>query len=446
MAELNLPAIVEAGSLPATLEVRQVLRELIDIQDDEYTMFDWLNFTGRSVSKPVENPEYFHFLNTSMYATAEVKADYTAQGVGVAASITLLGDAGVTPLVNELVTFPNGVQGLIRSVSDDTDPVIVVVPDAAVAIPSVADGDKLIFTSNAYAAGAGTSSVMRTTEMTKRSNYIQKFKTLFTEDDFSAGTAIELKFQGKNYIFYKQEYEAMRKHEMDIANQSFIGAKSKTMTDANGKAVYTTEGLRNAIINGSGVIHETAVSNTFDPLVDLKSMSVQMDANRCPSSYAMWASQAYDNAVDVGTATQAAFAGGGIKYTSYEGGDAIKIAMGTKNLTMFGYSFDKMRFQPSQHRGLYGAPGYESFLSEAYLIPNGKVKTLGANGAMVDRIRIRNMGLHGSFDNTGYKVIYTGGLAKMPTDNRDILEITYSSNKGLEFIGTEHFIKSNIKA
>lgn len=443
MADLNLANLVSTASLPATLEVRQMLRQLIDIQDDEYTMFDYLNFTNKVANVPVGNVEYFHFLNSSLYATAEVKLAYTAGAAGATASITLLGSAGVTPLVGEIVTFPNGVNGLITAVSAAADPVITVKAATGVIIPSLDIAAKLIFTTNAHGEGAGTSSVMRTSAITKRSNYIQKFKTFFSETDLSGGTEIELEFMGKRYIFYKQQYEAMRKHELDIANAGYIGAKSNSMTDAVGRTVYTTEGLRNAIINGGGVSHSTATNNVFAPLDDLLSLSEQLDAQRCPTHYTMWASQKYDNAVDKGVANTTAFAGGGINYAAYNGNDQIAIAMGSKQLSMYGYTFDKHRFSAAQHTKLYAATGYTAFLDEAYLIPVGKIKTHASNGATVDRIRVRYMGFHGD-DSKRYNEVYTGGLVPTPTDNRDVFEVTYSSNQGFEFVGTEHFAKLTI--
>lgn len=442
MPSLNQAQLLSMATMPATLEAREMLRNLIDIQDDEGTMFDYCNYTQRIAPVPVGNPEYFHFLNTSLYATAEVKTAYTAQAAGVTASVTILAANGVTPLVNEIVTFPNGVQGLITAVSAATDPVLTIKAATGVVIPSLLVGAKLIFTSNAYGEGAGTSSAMRISPITKRSNYIQKFKTFFQETDISGGTKVDLVYEDKPYVFYKQQLEAMRKHELDIANAGYSGAKSNSMTDANGNLVYTSEGLRNAIINGGGIQHSTAVGGTFAPLTDLLSLSVQMDAARCPKNYTMWASQSYDNAVDLGIASTTAFSGGGISYAQYNGSDKIAIAMGAKQLTMFGYNIAKHRFAAAQHKALYAASGYTQFLKEAYLIPSDKVKTHASNGKMVDRIRVRYMEYHGTGGR--YKEIFTGGLVPIPTDNRDVFEVTYSSNQGFEFIGTDHFVKLSL--
>ena len=198
MPSLNQAQLLSMATMPATLEAREMLRSLIDIQDDEGTMFDYCNYTQRIAPVPVGNPEYFHFLNTSLYATAEVKTAYTAQAAGVTASVTILAANGVTPLVNEIVTFPNGVQGLITAVSAATDPVLTIKAATGVVIPALSVGAKLIFTSNAYGEGAGTSSAMRISPITKRSNYIQKFKTFFQETDISGGTKIELDSTSNN--------------------------------------------------------------------------------------------------------------------------------------------------------------------------------------------------------------------------------------------------------
>ena len=73
MPSLNQAQLLSMATMPATLEAREMLRSLIDIQDDEGTMFDYCNYTQRIAPVPVGNPEYFHFLNILFYSLDTLK-------------------------------------------------------------------------------------------------------------------------------------------------------------------------------------------------------------------------------------------------------------------------------------------------------------------------------------------------------------------------------------
>ena len=230
-----------------TLEQRDILKDVLDLYDEETSMLDVMDWTGRA--KAAAQTEFFHVVNDFLYATASVKTTTTAGSAGASASIVLESDEGVTPLVSELVLFPNGVVGLITAISSDVDPVITVKPvNSADTIPAVTDGDRLSFFSNAYAEGTG-SNKMRKSNLIKRSNKLQIFKTKTSITDIAHGSKIEVDFKGKPYYFLKQQHDAYLKHRMDVLYSVLFGRESAGLTDAAGNAVNTTRGLRDTILN-----------------------------------------------------------------------------------------------------------------------------------------------------------------------------------------------------
>jgi hypothetical protein len=438
MAELNYSNIVSPITLSSTMAKREHLRKLVDVQDSEWTMFDWIDFTDRAFR--TDNVEYSHAVNSSLYASATVHADVAAGSAGVTTSITCTGALSTKPLVGEVILFPNGVNGYISAVSAATNFVLTVKFDSADSCPALtATTSKLIFPTNAQGEGAAMSAIMRTSPITKRYNYIQKFSTKIQQTDLAGATMIEMDYKGQPYAFYKEEYEAYIKHRLDIANAGFIGTRSNSMTDVDGNVIYKTNGLRPSIINGGGVNFTTAGSGVFDILVDYKALNQQMNVLRCPSEYTLWAAQSLHDAIDTNLASNSAFTGGGINYGAYNGDSTLALKFGAKSLTAFGRTTHIHRFKAAEHSGLYGVSGYGTFLKEGYMIPVQKIKA-HASGEMIDRIRARYMTYLNNKD-LRYLKTEEGALAPNPTSNEMKYKLTINSNHGFEFVGTEQFAR-----
>jgi hypothetical protein len=427
-----------------SIEERENINKLLDRQEDEKTMLDYLDFTGKSSGILVQetaNKEYFHFVNSSLYATAEVKTDVTVGSAGDPMDIVCLASAGVKPRVKDLVLFSNGVRGFVSAISAATDYVLTVKPvNSADIVPAQTDGDKLVFTAAAYGEGQGISQENNDTAMIKRSNSLGVYKTFITETDFMAGTKIVMEFDGKNYYFIKAQHEALMKHRMDICWEFLYGRRSVGLTDADGKAIYATEGLRNSILNNGGINHTVATPGTF-VRADLKAVSRLMDASRTPKEGMLWAGADYDNEVDDAFSDDGAFSSGGISYGSYNGKKEIALAMGVKSVAMYGRTWHKSRFEALEHSQVSDADGF-TFAKEAYFIPAGKMKTQQGGGS-IDRLRARHFKYHTGKDSL-YIETLTGGLAPNPTKNDQVLEIAYSSTVGLEVVGADHFAKLSL--
>jgi hypothetical protein len=426
-------------SFTNTLEQREILKSVLDIYDEEASMLDLLDWTGKS--KAAAQTEYFTVQNNFLYATATVKTLTTAGSAGASASITCTGSTSVKPVVGELMLFANGIVGYVSAVDSATDFTITVKPvNSADVIPAVAAGAKLSFMSNAYAEGTG-SNQMRKSDLIKRSNKLQIFKTKTSITDIAYGSKIEVEFKGKPYYFLKQQHDAYLKHRMDILYSILFGRESAGLTDANGNAINTTRGLRDTIINAGGITSNTATGGTI-ALTDLAALSRLMDANRCPSEYLLWAGADFDNQFDTNVTAATQFINGAVNYASFNGQKEVALNLGVNSLYAYGRTFHKKRLNALSHPQITSTATNVNYTKEAYLVPAGKLK-VEQGGGQVDRMQVRYLEMADGI-NSRFREKMLGGLAPTPTNDTDTLDIVYTSIEGLETVGNEHFVKYSI--
>lgn len=427
-------------SFTNTLEQREILKDVLDIYDEEASMLDVLDWTGKA--KATAQTEYFTVQNNFLYATATVKTPGTSAGAaGASVDITCVGSTSVKPVVGELILFANGVVGYVSAISAATDFVITVKPvNSADAIPAAATGAKLSFFSNAYAEGTA-SNQMRKSDLIKRSNKLQIFKTKTSITDIAYGSKIEVEFKGKPYYFLKQQHDAYLKHRMDILYAVLFGRESAGLTDAAGNAINTTRGLRDTIVNAGGITSSVATGGTV-ALTDLSALSRLMDANRCPSEYLLWAGADFDNAFDTTITAATQFVNGAINYASFNGKKEVAIALGVNSISAYGRTFHKKRLNALSHPQVTSTATNVNYTKEAYLVPAGKIK-VEQGGGQVDRMMVRYLEMPEGL-NSRFREKMLGGLAPTPTSDTDTLDIVYTSIEGLETVGNDHFVKYSI--
>ena len=426
-------------SFTNTLEQREILKDVLDIYDEEASMLDVLDWTGKA--KATAQTEFFTVQNNFLYATAAVKTAYTAGSAGASASVVFTGATSVKPVVGELILFPNGVVGYVSAIDSATDFTATIKPvNSADVIPSLTVAQKIPFFSNAYAEGTA-SNQMRKSDLIKRSNKLQIFKTKTSITDIAYGSKIEVEFKGKPYYFLKQQHDAYLKHRMDILYSVLFGRESAGLTDANGNAINTTRGLRDTIVNAGGISSAVASSGTV-ALSDLSALSRLMDANRCPSEYLLWAGADFDNGFDTTITAATQFVNGAINYGSFGGKKEVAIALGVNSISAFGRTFHKKRLNALSHPLVTSIGGATTFSKEAYLVPAGKIK-VEQGGGQVDRMMLRYLEMPDGV-NSRFREKMLGGLAPTPTSDTDTLDIVYTSIEGLETVGNEHFVKYSI--
>lgn len=427
-------------SFTNTLEQREILKDVLDIYDEEASMLDVLDWTGKA--KATAQTEYFTVQNNFLYATATAKTPGTSAGsAGAPVDITCVGATSVKPVVGELMLFANGVVGYVSAVSAATDFVITVKPvNSADAIPAVATGAKLSFFSNAYAEGTA-SNQMRKSDLIKRSNKLQIFKTKTSITDIAYGSKIEVEFKGKPYYFLKQQHDAYLKHRMDILYAILFGRESAGLTDAAGNAINTTRGLRDTIVNAGGISSSVATGGTI-ATSDLAALSRLMDANRCPSEYLLWAGADFDNAFDTQISAATQFVNGAINYGSFGGSKDVAISLGINSFYAYGRTLHKKRLNALSHPQVTSTATNVNYTKEAYLVPAGKIK-VEQGGGQVDRMMVRYLEMPEGL-NSRFREKMLGGLAPTPTSDTDTLDIVYTSIEGLETVGNDHFVKYSI--
>lgn len=426
-------------SFTNTLEQREILKSVLDIYDEEASMLDVMDWTGKA--KASAQTEFFTVSNNFLYATATVKTLTTAGAAGASASIVFTGATSVKPVVGELVLFPNGIVGYVSALDSATDFTATVKPvNSADIIPAVAVAQKIPFFSNAYAEGTA-SNQMRKSDLIKRSNKLQIFKTKTSITDIAYGSKIEVEFKGKPYYFLKQQHDAYLKHRMDIGYAILFGRESASLTDASGNPINTTRGLRDTIVNAGGITSNVASAGTV-ALTDLSALSRLMDANRCPSEYLLWAGADFDNGFDTTITAATQFINGSINYASFGGKQEVAIALGVNSIHAYGRTFHKKRLSALSHPQITSIGGATVFSKEAYLVPAGKIK-VEQGGGQVDRMQIRYLEMADGI-NSRFREKMLGGLAPTPTNDTDTLDIVYTSIEGLETVGNEHFVKYSI--
>jgi len=426
-------------SFTNTLEQREILKDVLDIYDEEASMLDVLDWTGKA--KASAQTEYFTVQNNFLYATATVKTTTTAGSAGASASIVFTGSTSIKPIIGELMLFANGVVGYVSAIDSATDFTITVKPvNSADIIPAVTSSSKIPFFSNAYAEGTA-SNQMRKSDLVKRSNKLQIFKTKTSITDIAYGSKIEVEFKGKPYYFLKQQHDAYLKHRMDVLYSILFGRESAGLTDANSNSINTTRGLRDTIVNAGGITSSVASTGTV-ALSDLSALSRLMDANRCPSEYLLWAGADFDNGFDTSISAATQFVNGAINYAAFNGQKEVAINLGVNSFYAYGRTLHKKRLNALSHPQITSIGGATVFSKEAYLVPAGKIK-VEQGGAQVDRMQMRYLEMADGV-NSRFREKMLGGLAPTPTSDTDTLDIVYTSIEGLETVGNEHFIKYSI--
>lgn len=426
------------STLDVDLKQREILKNLLDIWDDEQTIVDIMEATGRyQVSKSKD----FHFyVNQRLHSAGELGADEIAPAAGAATDVVLTAGS-VKPRVNDIMMTAGGYRSFVRAVSGNTVTVFPV-NNSEIAHESLVTGDKVTFFSNAYAEGTGVSPGY-IYGVDKYTNNIQIIKGDYSVTDLEAYTRVELEFEGKNYYFIKGMDDAFKRFKMDIAYTFLLGQKSLNLTDADGKTVYTTQGLEKAI-RGNGVVLPLDTS-TFDNFrATFKTFNRGLDQARGPKEYWQWVGADIDNYIDDWLGQLTETVNGGLVYNSFGKGDPRQksIDLGFKSYHIYGRTHHKRRIDALDNPEITAAEGFP-YPDMLFMIPTGKVKCQGTS-EMVERFRIRYLESTAPVrplqtGKTKYHEILTGGLAPVPTNKEMRLDATYTTWQGPEYYGLEHF-------
>jgi hypothetical protein len=431
------------------MDERELLDQVLDTTSEDATIVDIFELTGRMVQ--TDQITYSHKTNDYIFRSGVIAAiDATNNGERVSSVnetlvITLTADTEL-PIVGETALLKNKKQGYVSAVNTSTL-VVTISPFNDTAAKTLNPGateiltaQKVTFFSGAYGEGSGDPSTKKPT-FKFSDNQIQIFKTAREITDVQKVSTVEVKYDGKKFILYKMQHDALFEHRAKIAYQMLVGQRATT-TDADGKTVWRTQGLREYIKGGDGVTMTTGgvdvALSTQITLANWRTMGRSLDKRGAGNEYWFWAGG--DLSADFEEVMRNL--GGvenGIIYNSWGIGDGQKKALdlGVDSFRYNGRTYHKKLIKAYDHPEVFAPSSEFNFGSEGYLIPAGKTK-IDHSGATIDSIRTRYMSNDGT-DFGKYNEVLTGKLAPTPTNTTSVLHISYESIMGLECAGIRQF-------
>lgn len=431
-------------SSTAFLDKREILNKVLDITNEEASFLDIMELTGRSNVTVV--PTYHHFVNEELYVVATVAASPAASGTGTAASpLVIPVDATAYAAINvgEIAMFEDGRAAYVRAKGGSNTITLVAVDNVALTGSTYASTKKISFPTNANGEGSGSPAAKKWA-ITKIFNQVQIFKAKFEITDIQKASQVEVEFHGKPFYMYKGQHESLMKFRSDISAGLFLSRISSskfedanpTLTDADGRAVQTTMGVDQYITTYG--IQDTLTTSTVVALGDLARLTQTLNAARAPQEYFMFVGTSmnilYDNLLNGLGNSQ--LLSQGLRFQV----DGRTLELGIDTFKIYGRTYHKKLLPLLDHKNLTAYSGAWNFSTSAYFIPSDKQKTV--DGQMVDRLGVRYMAGDGT--DLKYREKLLGGLAPVPTNERDVLEIHYASTQGLEILGSQYCVKQKI--
>lgn len=422
---------------------RELLRQILNVTNEDLSFVDVIEMLGLMV--PTTQPKYTNWVNSELYDTDTiVSVTDTSGGSGQGhATVVITAASGTSfPIAGDLILFPSGYLGWIKSVTSDPGgdslDVYAVNQTVTTALLAGAAGQVVSFISNAQGEGSGAPGTRRY-GVTARSNIVQIFKNSAKITDVQKASKVEFVYEGKEYYFYKLQHDLLMKHRGDISHAMIFGqisdenftATTSYLTDASSNRVQTTRGLRQYIKTYG--IDDTSAAQIFD-LDYVKSLVRRFAAARCPEEYMILGG--IEGAIAFTEFASALTAG-----VSFSPNARININGSTVDVDVdtwkgFGHTFMFKRLPLLDHRETINFTGSAGFQNEMYFLPMDKVRDEGS-GADVERFRIRY--LAGDGLDFRYLERMDGKLAPSPTSLDSVLQTEYQSIMGLEVCGPDHF-------
>lgn len=426
------------------VDKRELLPQVLNITNEDMSFVDIIEMLGRMV--PTTQPAYSNFINSELYATDTLVSftDLTsATGQGHATVVVTSASGTAFPIAGDLILFPSGYVGWIKSVTADAGgdqlDVYAVNQTVTSALLAGAAGQTVSFISNAQGEGSAAPGTRRY-GTTTRSNHVQIFKNSDKITDIQKAATVEFIYDGKPYYFYKLQHDTLLKHRGDISHAMIFGqisdanftATTSYLTDASSNRVQTTRGLRQYITTYG--IDDSGSTNIFD-LDYVKSLVRRFAAARCPEQYMVL------GGVE-GAIAFTEFASALTSATSFSPNARLNITGNEVNVNVdtwrgFGHTFMFKRLPILDHQNTINFSGSAGFQNEMYFMPTDMVRDEGM-GSDVERFRIRY--LQGDGLDFRYLETMTGKLAPGgATDTNALLQTEYQSIMGLEITGPDHF-------
>jgi hypothetical protein len=428
------------------LDQREILGKILNITNEEMSFLDIMELSGRSVATKM--PTYHHHVNEELYTLGSVTLVATSAAAGASAThtrdITLSAATAANVKAGQLIYFKDNKVGYVKAKTGNILTVEMVdrrTPEGqfATGTITVGAGDSIPFFSNAAGEGSGSPDSIRYGTQ-KYANQVQIFKDKFAISAIQRASAVEVEFEGKPYIMYKGQHDALMKFRADISFGLFMSRQSAanfesatpTFTDAEGNPVQTTKGIDQYMEDGI----TRPLGGVPLSLVDIRALTKELNLRRAPDDYLVFLGtnkniewddmfNQLGNSTTLSTAAQFMI--------------GKNLELGIDSVKIYGRTYHKKYLPLLDHKNVTNFnTSFKTFSDAAYFVPNDKVKTQGS-GETIDRLRVRY--LSGDGVDLRYNETMTGKFAPTPTNDRSVTEIHYESVQGVEILGANHFAK-----
>lgn len=429
-------------SLINFLDTREILKQIVDIQNDQ-GLTEIFKPSRYSVT-PQET--FHHFVNESLFKVFDTTAQ-TVTGTGTA-QIVATSTVASAGYVRKgcMVYFPTGgAVGYVSNVSTAGGKDTATIQSVDGSNITCVAGDKL----GISGLTVGEKSINPTNVrfgLTKYFNRIQSFREVNEMTDIQNASTVEVEFQGKPYIVYKDLWEKLTLLKGSVNAAFFAGKQSAT---GYGDAVPTaalldpytnyptsfTRGLYD-YINTYGKTAPVAALGTFNPAVDMGTIIQNLLAAKSPKSLFWWNGSLANNVVDIGLKNLGSAGVQSVRLVV----DGKEIDYDTDKWTWGGFSFKKSMVPILDSQELFVNTIFPKY---AYLIPDDKVKVEGGDG-YVPRIGVRYFKAQVA-NNQGDEIWeewHDGALA--PTGavgSEKIWRANFDTQQGIEALGMSQSMK-----
>jgi hypothetical protein len=458
-----MSATVQANTYPTSGVLTQSIMSVYDAMKPQYSatlfsrygdqympFFQWLRAMGREL--PVANDTWYNYQENRYHRTITVNAQVASPGADTAQEIVLKStdlDSSYNfyPRLNDIITYPNGVTGLIYDITGEGTSTITLKVHplkAANALPQVEADQVLSITSGAFAAGTGQpyGTVVGATKFTFNAQ-------IFKETVEAEGTTLvnELWYQVMDDNrsvkgWYSPGYlRADYLMGLKIDGAFFTG-EERTSTSANLK-VASGDGAGNYANTTRGMIPwlraegltQAITSGSFD-IKKLDECSLYLKSQGITSGVALWM-QGAKLANDVENAAKTYLEYTGADFTKvtnilFGGNQEMAVALNFKAFTKGGVTYMCKVMDQWSNPVTFGATGYE-YDQYGIIMPMSSFKD-AKSGVTTDNILTRVRAMDG-YDRrfTMWKVGAAGPDMSTYVNGIDKLSHYLRAHLGLEF-------------
>lgn len=421
------------------LDQRDINPNLIDVTRDSH-FTDIMKVVDRY--KETKVPIYNNFVNTGVFATAEISSVSSGYGTSIMTVVLTSATSGYAR-VGDLTRISNtnstGKQAYLKTVTSVSGIDTIVMQSVDNTPLFAVTGNTITFQSNAFGEKSDTPASRRY-PVTRYVNQVQIFREADEITDVQKVSKIELTFNGQPYFTPLQHIEKLKALNGFISAQMIAGVQSTTLySDANpflvdsaGNPIQTTMGLDQYIVT-YGISDSVASVGTVT-FSDVDTLIDNFLANKAPLQQMGWTGSRARRPWDVW-----------LKNLGSSGVQSVRLNIDGKdvNLEVDKFSYGNLEAE-FIHLPIFDQPELFPYgivpemVGSTYFTPKDKVQTIG--GGMEPRLQIRYLpkAMAGGTTNGIITEWSTGALAPIPTSSVMVWHVDWVTNQGLEVLGAQH--------